>query len=90
MVIIAFALYTYYIIRYNKYNSKNGSSSQFIQGGEKMVTDIGMTDKQFLAFTRLVKFVTKIIFELVKDEELKKQLEKELDDILQSILEDGN
>lgn len=53
-----------------------------------MVTEMGMTNKQFQAFTRLVKFVTKIIFELVKDEDLKKQLEKELDDILQSILED--
>lgn len=51
---------------------------------------MGMTNKQFQAFTRLVKFVTKIIFELVKDEDLKKQLEGELDDILQSILEDGN
>lgn len=55
-----------------------------------MVTDMGMTNKQFQAFTRLVKFVTKIIFELVKDDDLKKQLEKELDEILQSILEDGN
>ncbi len=49
---------------------------------------MGMTNKQFQAFTRLVKFATKIIFELVKDENLKKELEKELDDILQSILED--
>ena len=49
---------------------------------------MGMTNKQFQAFTRLVKFATKIIFELVKDEELQKQLEKELDSILQSILED--
>lgn len=51
---------------------------------------MGMTNKQFQAFARLVKFVTKIIFEFVKDDDLKKQLEKELDDILQSILEDGN
>lgn len=35
---------------------------------EKMV----MINKQFQAFTGLVKFVTKIIFELVQDEELKK------------------
>ncbi len=52
------------------------------------VQEMGMTNKQFQAFTRLVKFVTKIIFELVKDESLKKELEKELDDILQSIFED--
>lgn len=51
---------------------------------------MGMTNKQFLAFTSLVKFATKIIFEFVKDDELKKQLENELDEILQSILEDGN
>lgn len=55
-----------------------------------MVTDMRMTNKQFQAFTRLVKFATKIIFEYVKDDDLKKLLEKELDEILQSILEDGN
>ena len=54
-----------------------------------MVDNMGMTNKQFQAFTRLVKFVTKIIFEMVKDENTKKELEKELDTILQSILEDN-
>lgn len=52
------------------------------------VVDMGMTNKQFQAFTRLVKFVTKIIFELVQDDNTKKELEKQLDEILQSILED--
>ena len=50
-----------------------------------MEADMEMTNKQFQAFTRLVKLVTKIIFEHVKDEELKEQLEEELDDILQSL-----
>ena len=50
-----------------------------------MESDMEMTNKQLQAFTRLVKLVTKIIFEFVKDEELKEQLEEELDDILQSL-----
>lgn len=49
---------------------------------------MGMTNNQFQAFTRLVKFVTKIIFEMVSDPEKRKQLEAELDEILQSLLED--
>ena len=51
---------------------------------------MGMTNKQFQAFMRLVKFCTKIIFEVGKDDETKKKLENELDGILQSILEDPN
>lgn len=49
-----------------------------------------MTNRQLLAFEKLVKFATKIIFEFAPDVETKKQLEKELDSILQSILKDGN
>ena len=57
-----------------------------IKGGERMVQDMGMTNKQFQGFIRLALSVINEALKITPDNE--KLLE--LKDIFQSMLEDGN
>ena len=57
-----------------------------IKGGERMVQDMGMTNKQFQGFIRLALSVINEALKINPDNE--KLLE--LKDIFQSMLEDGN
>jgi len=56
------------------------------KGGERMVQDMGMTNKQFQGFIRLALSVINEALKITPDNE--KLLE--LKDIFQSMLEDGN
>lgn len=56
------------------------------KSGERMVTDMGMTNKQFQGFIRLALSVINEALKITPDNE--KLLE--LKDIFQSMLEDGN
>lgn len=56
------------------------------KGGERMVADMGMTNKQFQGFIRLaLELIENALKKSPDNEELQK-----LKDIFQSMLEDGN
>lgn len=73
-------LYTSFKNLYNNYEELHN-------GGRRMDKDMGMTNKQFQAFIRLMELVRKLI-KLVPEEE-QKQAEKEFEDTLQLIKEDN-
>ena len=57
-----------------------------LKGGERMVADMGMTNKQFQGFIRLaLELIDKALIKSPDNDELQK-----LKDIFQSMLEDGN
>lgn len=57
-----------------------------LKGGERMVTDLGMTNKQFQGFIRLaLELIDQALIKSPDNNEIQK-----LKDIFQSMLEDGN
>ena len=57
-----------------------------LKGGERMVTDMGMTNKQFQGFIRLaLELIDQALIKSPDNNEIQK-----LKDIFQSMLEDGN
>ncbi len=52
-----------------------------------MGEEMGMTNKQFQGFVRMIQMLNKLIYNET-DENKRKELEQEYNDILQSMLED--